>query len=337
MVALGAAVILDGRLQALGVTGERKAGSGVKVAPGDQFHLGSCTKAMTAVLVGMLVEERKLKWETTLAEAFPELAGEMQPAFRTVTVKELLQHRAGLLHSWPKDITSRAMWDLPGAPRQQRAAFAKMILSRPPEITPGTKYSYSNAGYSILGVIAERITDTAWEELIRRRLFEPLKMTTAGFGAMGSKGKIEQPWQHTAQNGKTNPIEPGPRSDNPPVIGPGGIAHCSLADWAKFIEVILEGARGEANPLLKPATFQILLRPEFGGDYAGGWRRTKRDWGGGEVLSHSGTNTMNYAVAWLAPKRNFAVLVVTNQGGDAAPKACDEAASAMIRKFLRRQ
>jgi hypothetical protein len=50
------------------------------------------------------------------------------------------------------------------------------------------------------------------------------------------------------------------------------------------------------------------------------------------VLTHAGSNTMNYAVVWMAPKRDFAALVCTNQGGDAAAKACDEAAGALIKR-----
>ena len=69
LVALAAGVVSHGELIALGSVGERKHGSGVKVTVRDKFHLGSCTKAMTGTLIGMLVEQGKLGWDTTLAEA----------------------------------------------------------------------------------------------------------------------------------------------------------------------------------------------------------------------------------------------------------------------------
>ena len=50
---------------------------------------------------------------------------------------------------------------------------------------------------------------------------------------------------------------------------------------------------------------------------------TKRDWAGGKVLQHSGSNTWNFATAWIAPQRDFAILACTNQRGDAAQAACD--------------
>lgn len=62
-----------------------------------------------------------------------------------------------------------------------------------------------------------------------------------------------------------------------------------------------------------------------------GWLVVERPWGGGTVLNHAGSNTMNYAVAWVAPKRDFAVLVCTNQGGDSATRGTDEAAAALIK------
>lgn len=57
---------------------------------------------------------------------------------------------------------------------------------------------------------------------------------------------------------------------------------------------------------------------------------TDRFWGGGAVLMHAGSNTMWYCVAWVAPKRDFAVLAAANLGGDDASQACDEAAVALI-------
>jgi hypothetical protein len=60
----------------------------------------------------------------------------------------------------------------------------------------------------------------------------------------------------------------------------------------------------------------------------------KRDWAGGNALMHNGSNTMWYVVMWLAPEKDFAVVAATNAAGADAEKGCDEAASAMINKWL---
>ena len=64
-----------------------------------------------------------------------------------------------------------------------------------------------------------------------------------------------------------------------------------------------------------------------------GWVVVDRDWAGGAALTHAGSNTMWFAVTWVAPQRDFAVLVACNQGGDVAAQACDDAAWALIQRF----
>ena len=334
--AMSGAVILQGQTSAWGATGVRKIKSDVKVTSNDKFHIGSCTKAMTATIIAILVERGKLRWGITLSAAFPDMAKEMHPDYRNVTLSHLLDHRGGLPpanKSWPKDKSFMDMYNLPGSAMEQRLAYARMILRQEPEAKPGTKYIYSNAGYSIAGVIAEQTMKTPWENLMRTMLFEPLGMATAGFGAMGTPGKIDQPWQHRMNDEKLSAVEPGRFSDNPPVLGPGGTVHCSIRDWAKFITAHLKGPKGEGG-LLKSETFALLHTAGFGGDYASGWVVTKRDWAGGKAFMHTGSNTMSFAVVWMAPKRDFAVLVASNQGGGDVEKACDEACRTLIKEFL---
>ena len=83
--------------------------------------------------------------------------------------------------------------------------------------------------------------------------------------------------------------------------------------------------------MLKPGTYQKLHTPLFGGEYALGWIVAQRDWGGGKVLNHAGDNTMNFANVWIAPQRDFAILVCVNQSGNAAFQATDAAVGALIK------
>jgi CubicO group peptidase (beta-lactamase class C family) len=334
--ALAGAVVLQGQTTERGATGFRKDGNDVKVTSNDKFHIGSCTKAMTATVVALLVERDKLRWEMTLAEGLPDIAEDMHPDYRNVTLRHLLEHRGGLPpadQSWPEGKSSMDMHNLPGCAMEQRLSYARMMLQQEPQTKPSAKYVYSNAGYAIAGVIAEQAMNTPWETLMKEMLFDPLGMTTAGFGATGTPEKIDQPWQHMIEDEELCAIEPGRFSDNPPLIGPGGTVHCSMRDWAKFVAEHLKGAKGQSS-LLKPETFKALHTTAFGDNYAGGWRLTKRDWATGLVFTHAGSNTMNFAVAWMAPKRDFAVLVASNQGGGDVEKACDEACWTLIKEFL---
>jgi CubicO group peptidase (beta-lactamase class C family) len=94
--AIAAAVVKDGKVISAGAVDTRRAGVKIPVTINDRFHLGSDTKAMTALLTAMLVEEGKLRWDTTTAEIFPELADKMDPGFRRVTLEQLLSHTSGI-------------------------------------------------------------------------------------------------------------------------------------------------------------------------------------------------------------------------------------------------
>jgi len=313
--ALAAAVIRNGSIVAAGAVGVRKWGDAISVQQDDAFHLGSCTKAMTAVVIAMLVEEGKLQWEMTLGELFDDLQDGMHDVYRSVTVDQLLAHRGGCPSAtWPQGKTFEDMHNLAGTAREQREQYVAMILRQPPEAAPGTQYIYSNAGYSLLGAIAERAGAKPWEQLMRDRLFVPLNMTTAGFGPMGTPGRIDQPWQHTMTDGVPNPVPPEPRNDNPPAVAPSGQVHCSIGDWAKFIIALMK-ERSDGG-LLEPDTRKHLLTPQFGGDYAGGWLQVETASDDGPILQHAGSNTMNFCFAMILPEHQSAVLIAVNRGGN---------------------
>jgi CubicO group peptidase (beta-lactamase class C family) len=189
-----AAVLRGERIIAQGVAGVRKRGSAESITLDDQFQLGSCTKAMTATLVAMLVEEGKLNWTTTLGELFADTVKPMHPAWEKVTLRQVLAHRAGL--RFEPDGLAQVFSELVrplrarlGTLPQQRLEIARQALSRPPGIAPDTRYWYSNVGYILAGAVLEQLTGRAWEELMRERLFGPLGISTGGFGPPGRGGR----------------------------------------------------------------------------------------------------------------------------------------------------
>ncbi len=316
--ALTGGLISTKGLQESAATGLRKAGGSTPVTNADFWHLGSMTKAMTATLLGTFVAEGKLKWDASLGTLLPALMGRATPKAKTITVRHLLTHRSGLPANLPH-------WDaLPAAGNRAdivRREGAKKLLSE-----PGSTYHYSNLGYVTAGVIAERLGGRIWEQVIIARLFKPLGMKI-GFGGTGTEGKEDQPWPHTA-DGRPMPNN-GPAMDNPASLGPAGTCHAALPEYAKFVADHLRGA-AEKDALLPQGVYRELHTPPEGTDYAGGWRVMERDWAGGTVLTHNGSNTMNYAVVWMAPQKGFAVVAACNQAGDKAAAACDDVCSLLI-------
>lgn len=326
--ALGVIVIKDGKVVDRGAVGVRKEGEKTPVTMADQFHIGSCTKSMTATLAGIFIDQGKLRWDSTIAEVLPELKGKMHKDYEAVTVEQLLQNRGGLPTNPPAAAWSQA-WAEKGTVVEQRRDLIAAALADAPEAKPGSKLIYSNQGYTVVGAMLEKIDGKPWEEIITERLFKPLQMKSAGFGYPGKKDNLDQPWGHTRTSKTNKPAQ----SDNPPAIGPAGRVHCSLDDFAKYVQLHL-GASA-APQLLKPETLKRLHTPPAGGEYAAGWIVVDRPWAGGKALTHNGSNTMWFAVMWLAPNKQFAVISATNVGGSAAETACDDVAAAMIGKWLK--
>ncbi len=155
-----------------------------------------------------------------------------------------------------------------------------------------------------------------------RRIFEPLGMASAGFGApLGDNA-----WGHRAPPFigavvAPTPMDPtDPAAENPLALGPAGKVHASLADYGKFLRLFLT----EGGGLLKPETMARLTRPvgEGGAPYALGWAiAPPMPWTRGPSLVHDGSNTMWHMLAVVAPERGMAVVTVCNTGPHAARMA----------------
>ena len=96
LIALGAVIASSEGLLALSVDGLRARDETDPVQPEDKWHLGSNTKALTALLYCQLVERGLANWSATLPELFPDLAKEMDPAWTETTIEDLFAHRTGL-------------------------------------------------------------------------------------------------------------------------------------------------------------------------------------------------------------------------------------------------
>lgn len=329
--ALAAAAIDEDNIVAIGVSGFRKADGEEHVLLDDRWHLGSCTKSMTASVAAMLVEEGKLRWDSTIGEVLGKDCVNMHPDWRDVTMEQLLVHRGGAPHDASPDIWTVACGRL-GTPSEQRLAFIQGLLVHPPEKPPGTHWIYSDSGYSIVGTMMERVTGQPWETLMRERLFEPLGMTSAGFGEPATAGVVDQPWGHRGYVAPYTPIAPGPDADNPPAIGPAATVHCSITDFARYARWHVAGARGEGW-LLSPESFEKLHTPPPEQQYAMGWAVTHRKWAGGVALMHNGENEMFYAVMWLGPGENTAFVAACNADGVMAADACNDAIRMLINRY----
>ena len=337
--ALAAAVVKDGTVVAAAATGTRIHGGSVPVTIDDRFHLGSNTKAMTATLAGMLVEDGMLAWDSRVGDVLGEDIKDMSPSLANATLEQLLSHSSGVPSDTEEMIElyfSNAAFD--HNPAQQRVHMVDAWKRNELIVPEGSPFQYSNFGYVIAGMMLEKVSGTPWETLMHERIFAPLGMDSAGLGPQATYGLIDAAVGHrVAPDGSITPMLWGPAADVPPVMAPAGNAHMSILDYAKWAG--WNAGQAKRGPqLITPETLAYIQAehlqtpvrenpppgtPSTGG-YGLGWGIVAFDWADKPLLTHNGSNSMNLARIVVDTERDLAIVVLTNfPGADANTAAGD--------------
>lgn len=300
--------------EAAAVAGMRRAGATDDVAEDDPWHIGSLTKSFTATLAARLVEAGAIGWDSTAGAVLGAAYPEMHAAWRDMPLEAFLRHGSGMSANLGRLATIR----LGQGPRTQ---YVASVLGDAPEGARGG-FLYSNAGYVVAGAMLEQAGGAPWEALVAREVFEPLGLTSAGFGP--PEGAAPQ-GHRTALIGGLRAVPPGPRADNIPALGPAGRVHLSGGDMLRYLRAHLV-----ADPdFLAPESWARLHAAEGPGDYAMGWVDVDG------TLRHSGSNTMWYAQMRLYPQDGVAVFVAVNSAAHArVGEAVEAAADAARRQAL---
>jgi CubicO group peptidase (beta-lactamase class C family) len=305
---MAALTIRNFRAEREQVAGVRRLGSNGRVRRGDRWHLGSDGKAMTATMIAFLVELGSLSWDARLDQMLPDLPEPMHPDYRDVTLLDLLSHRSGL----PENVGGgdlsyfNTFYDDATPLSHQRLRYAARGLTEAPAAPKRAEDSYSNTGYLVAAVCAERATAATYEGLMQAHVFRPLGMRSVRFGHLGGRG---EPSGHV--DGR---IADQPRDPNPPMFTPPGGVRVSLADWAKFCIEHMRGERGE-GVLLNAESYRVLHTPQGETNAALGWGVQERAAGhDGRALVHAGSDGNWYALVALFPDQGAGALTVANAG-----------------------
>lgn len=330
--------------------GIRKMGDTSPLSTLDKFHLGSLTKAMTATLIAILIDDgiNDLSWNTTVPEALPHL--NIPLAHQNTTLMMLASHRAGL-NDTSFLLSEQPLWlslaNQTYTPIEGRGLVAERAFAYTLATPPGEAFLYSNLGYMILGHLLDMYHPSGgWEDYIQRKLWNPLGMTECGFGPVpqGQNGEPLNPWPHLPGQNGTGPIPVPWETDNPPTLGPAGTVHCSISSYARFLLLHLSTMLGFRSCLLPREAFRALHTPYrllagapkvggIGDAYTpGGW--VLEDGGPAlkNYLLHDGSNTVNYAVALVVPEKGEAFFIGTNVGN--AATATNEVAAGLLSASL---
>ncbi len=322
---LAAAIIVDGKTFSTAAVGTRKIGTENWVTVDDKFLIGSCGKAFTATLVGVLVDEGSLNWHTNLKDVFPDLR--MLPEYETITMAMLLSHRAGL----PKNFIAKLDSNRPTTPMGGRTQFVEQIVQTPLLNPPGRVMLYSNAGYVLAGAMMEKVTAQSFETLMDENIFHPLKMDTAGYVTPAEIEPNSQPWGHVKELRSYRAI----KKDHNYWLNPAGSTlSISIKDWAKFITQNMYTQQKKLKPVIRQATLKELHTPpdrlKWASDEKGlaiwhqriGWPLTSANYALGwyviktdnlnDTLYHGGATNSFIADVYMSPKNKTAILLATN-------------------------
>lgn len=267
---------------------------GIPNSPDTKFRLGSITKQFTAASILLLQERGKLSVHDLLKKYVPDAP----PAWDKITLFNLLTHTSGIPNFTAlPDYRSFSL--LPQTPAQLLARFR----DKPLDFEPGTRWSYSNSGYAVLGYVIEKVSAESYAQFVQKNIFDRLGMRDSGYDSNSKIIERRASGYVLSSSGLLN----ASYVDMTVPFAAGGLYSTTLDLWRW--ERALFGGR-----LLSPASLEQMVTP-FKHDYAFGLEVHTMN--GVEVIEHSGgINGFNTALAYY-PQIELAVVVLGNVNGTA--------------------
>ncbi len=288
----------------------------------DRFDLESNGKAMTGFVAARLVEKGLINWDTKVFDILPEFKDSSNAAYKDITFREILSHRARL-RTFLYDDDCYMFKTFHGDYKKREYDFCKWLLKQEPvEIDSVTNFTYSNTGYILGAFMMEKVTGRLWTDLIAEELFKPLKInSTIGWPALAD---INQPWGHKIPEGDSllRPQSPLVNfiDQDDELMTPAGNYTMSLADYTKFLQLNLMGLNGK-DTLLKSTNFNYLHYCNYNPSiklfpfYSIGWVAfgTKD---GHSISSHTGADATCYCLTALHNDLNWGLTIAINAANE---------------------
>lgn len=282
------------------VSGIQRANTSFSALPGDRFHIGSNTKAITSFMAALLVNQGKIKWNTRIFDLLPELKAKSRKAYYNVTLQDLLTFR-GKLPSYSYGNDKPAKKELTGDNAHQRYLLAKYFLSHKP-MREENGLTPSNADYIVAGLMLEKASGNSYKELVKA--FGREHGIDFNFGYPNMADSL-QPWGHDKE---LNPLPPFDNYKLDWLLSAGNI-NVSLSDYIKFIQLQLKGLKGESE-LLPAQAFDRLLYGAPG--FAFGWFNKVDPSSGHHVAYNEGNAGAFITKAQIIKEAGKAYIIFTN-------------------------
>lgn len=298
--------------------GVRTIGKPEKVDTHTLFAIASDTKAFTGMLIAMLVDDGKLRWDAPLTTYLPTLKFGDDFLTRELTVRDALTHRSGLARA---DLLWTAGWTYDRGELLRRLRYLK------PSWNLRTRYGYSNLMYLAAGEAAAASTGRSWDVLVREKIFTPLGMNESNTSVTMLPGLANVASPHAVVDSVVKVVP----YTNIDAAGSAGAINSNIADMTKWLRFQLDSGRVGGKRLVSKRNFvethtpQMVIRIDSTyrafnpfthvRSYAFGWQ--VMDYRGREMLSHAGNLSGMRAMVGLLPEERIGVVVLTNLEGNA--------------------
>ena len=278
------------------------------VTPNTPFFIGSATKAFTATLVGMLVDEGRMQWDDPVEKYLPEfkLAVQRKDPNDRATLRDVLSHRTGFTRMGFLETNTGLSSDeiLRRAPSAE--AFAPFRQ----------RFLYNNVHYLAAGSAAAAAAGTSWDTLLKARILAPLGMaaTRTSLREAWNDPRTARGywWDETRKEFRLVTIETlGTNIDG---IAPAGAISSTALDMTSWMRFLLRQGVDDGKALISPAVLTTTWTPQIqvGGTIGYGLGWFVRTWQGQRLIEHGGAIAGYSAEVGLLPDSNIGFVVLTN-------------------------
>ena len=315
---LSLAVVRDGGLVKAAGYGFANLELNAPATPETAYEIGSITKQFTAEAVMLLVQEGKLGLDDRLGHHLDGLPA----AWQVLTLRQLLTHTSGLKDWEAAHLLSFRREYTP-------AEFIALMSPFALDFSPGERWSYSNTGYVLLGMVVARAGGKSYAEFVAERIFQPLGLRTTRFSRpleivpQRASGYVDD----SGRLGKGEPLRPV-------LLDPNGGVLTSVLDLAKWERVF------ESEILLRRPSLEQMLTPvrlNDGQTFAAGFGIFVDHFRGHRLIVHNGSTPGGFSsVFYHYPDDKLTVFVLCNiDRGDAVNQVATRVASFYVRGLAR--
>jgi len=308
------AVVEKGKLIYAGGFGYRDMDKQLPVTENTQFAIGSCTKAFTASMLGMLQNDGVLDLDKPVRNYLPELKFQNEYTNDHVTLRDMMCHRTGLPRH---DMSWYASW-------ATRSEFLERIQYLEPTAELRAKWQYNNFMFMAQGVVIEKMTGKSWEENMKEKILKPLGMDNTNL----STKDMERSADHSLAYASTDSSIKAIPYRNIDAMGPAGSVNSSAKDMAKWLITWINNGKYNGKEIF-PASYRseaITIQMATGGGlpaaensdvhiagYGLGWGISS--YRGHYRVEHGGGIDGFISSTGFFPSDSIGIFVVSNQGG----------------------